>query len=256
MGVTAIKNIDEALTKKENLHNGHRKRLKRKLVNDYSGAIENHELLEILLFYSISRRNTNETAHELLEKFGSFSSLMKAESDELKKIFYVKRSSCALIGALSEMNRRKNTKNEKYDFSSCYEKCAESVLKLMAKAKQEGTYIIWLNRKGGLLLASLIKSEGERLEEKLFYGKSVFGVGVGGAVIVSFSRGSSLIPQSIVLEKVKFYEEKLEMHSIPVLEYYLYNGEKVFGVRGKEKYDLAFHKKDENQKFNKLEIRV
>lgn len=234
-----IKKSGDGLRKRKNLHDGHRKRLKHKLVNDSSETLEHHELLEVLLFYSISRRNTNETAHELLDEFGNFSNLLNAKSEDLKEVYYIKDSSAALILALGEMKRRKDRFDSKYNFSISYESCTENVLKLMKTAKHEGTYIIWVNRKGGLLLANRITADNSRLEERLFFCRHYFNVGVGGAIIVSFSKGCDMIPSSIVLEKAKAFEEKLGLYTVSLFEYYLYNGESIVGVKGKSKFDVS-----------------
>ncbi len=225
---------------KKNVHVGHRTRLKHKLVNDSSETIEPHELLEILLFYCIARRNTNEIAHELLDSFGSLSNLINANSEDIKNNFYVKDSSAALILALGEMKRRRNKMAEKYCFSFDYKRCSNSVLKLMKNADREGVYVIWVNRSGGLLSATYLANDAKRLEEKLFFCRNLFDVGVGGAVIVDFSKNCSLIPGNIVLEKMKAYEEKLDLYSVPMFEYYLFNGKKVAGIRGNNKYNLFF----------------
>ena len=59
--------------KTENLHDGHRERLRRRfLAADETYTLDSnfseHELLELLLFYSQQRVNTNETAHRLLKR--------------------------------------------------------------------------------------------------------------------------------------------------------------------------------------------
>lgn len=240
MGVTAIKSRNNNYKKEDNIHSGHRSRLRRKLMNDYSETVENHELLELLLFYSITRRNTNEFAHELLEKFGSVSSVLNAKGEELRKVFGIKEKSSALISAVNEMYKRRLKFLSKYNFISSYDTCCKSVLELMSKASCEGTYIIWVNRKGGLLLAKHLKDSTERFEEMLFYCRSVLGVGVGGAIIVSFFKEGSLIPENIVLERMKSFEEKLALYSVPFFEYFLYNGKLLSGLRGVEKYEMAF----------------
>ena len=38
-----------------------------------------HEVLELLLFYTIPQRNVNPLAHQLLEKFGSLHNVLRAE---------------------------------------------------------------------------------------------------------------------------------------------------------------------------------
>ncbi|MBQ9728462.1 MAG: RadC family protein [Clostridia bacterium] len=61
-------------------HDGHRLRLIEKL---NSGALQEHEILEALLFNAIPRRNTNDLAHRLLSQFGSIKSMFSATLDEL-----------------------------------------------------------------------------------------------------------------------------------------------------------------------------
>ena len=68
----------------KNLHNGHRERLRAKFS---SGALlEEHEILELLLFECIPRSNTNEIAHLLLERFGSIRGVLNAKESELMEI--------------------------------------------------------------------------------------------------------------------------------------------------------------------------
>ena len=49
---------------KQNLHEGHRKRLREKFMAGKQ-SFKEHDLLELLLGYSIARKDTNELAHTL-----------------------------------------------------------------------------------------------------------------------------------------------------------------------------------------------
>ena len=62
-----------------NLHEGHRKRLQNRYLAGGSEGMSDHNLLELLLFYSVPRVDTNETAHRLLETFGSLEGVLKAD---------------------------------------------------------------------------------------------------------------------------------------------------------------------------------
>lgn len=73
-------------TDKGNLHKGHRERMREKILKSGFEALPDHEKLEVLLFGSIPRANTNETAHRLLNRFGSFSAVLDATPAELEKI--------------------------------------------------------------------------------------------------------------------------------------------------------------------------
>ena len=73
------------------MHEGHRKRIIERL----SGADDNlqdHELLEILLFNAIPRKNTNPIAHALIDAFGSISGVFEADIEQLKGISGVGQS--------------------------------------------------------------------------------------------------------------------------------------------------------------------
>lgn len=66
-------------------HKGHRSRMKKKLAQNGLDAFEPHEVLEILLYYAIPQRNTNDIAKNLIDRFGSFSAVMDAPIDLLIK---------------------------------------------------------------------------------------------------------------------------------------------------------------------------
>lgn len=66
-------------------HSGHRSRMKKKLAAQGLDAFEPHEVLEILLYYAIPQHNTNDIAKNLIDRFGSFSSVLDAPIDLLMK---------------------------------------------------------------------------------------------------------------------------------------------------------------------------
>ena len=68
------------------LHDGHRDRLRKKFVLGGIDGWPHHEVLELLLFYAIARRNTNDIAHRLIEKFGSFNGVFEAPLAVLKDV--------------------------------------------------------------------------------------------------------------------------------------------------------------------------
>ncbi|MCH5193151.1 MAG: RadC family protein [Oscillospiraceae bacterium] len=82
----------------EGLHEGHRERLKKRFLdaNSFEG-FEEHQILELILFYSIPRIDTNEIAHVLLNKFGSLSGVFDADYEELVKIKGISMNSATLL---------------------------------------------------------------------------------------------------------------------------------------------------------------
>ena len=66
------------------MHEGHRKRMLTRL--EQGGALQDHELLEILLFNAVPRKNTNPLAHELLAAFSSLEGVLGAGTEELMSV--------------------------------------------------------------------------------------------------------------------------------------------------------------------------
>ena len=65
---------------------GHRERLKRRFLNEGLRNFEDYQALELLLFYVIPRKDTSPIARTLIQRFGSFSAVLEAPLEELKKV--------------------------------------------------------------------------------------------------------------------------------------------------------------------------
>ena len=87
--------------KKSNPHDGHRERVRKEyLENGFSNATPPHKILELLLFYGIPRKDTNEIAHRLLDHFGSLSAVLEASPNDLMKVEGMGEGSAVLINML------------------------------------------------------------------------------------------------------------------------------------------------------------
>ncbi len=79
------------------IHAGHRQRLKERFLKDGLDHFEEHQVLELLLFYAIPQRDTNEIAHELIRKFGSLSKVLEATPEELAQVKYIGDNAATLF---------------------------------------------------------------------------------------------------------------------------------------------------------------
>ena len=85
---------------------GHRDRLRSKLVNRGAEALEDYELLETLLFAFIPRRDVKPVAKALLARFGSLSAIMAAAPRDLVKVDGVGETVAASLKATQEIGAR------------------------------------------------------------------------------------------------------------------------------------------------------
>jgi DNA repair protein RadC len=89
----------------QNLHEGHRERLKQEFLQKGMEHLPDHEKLELLLYFSIKRGDTNETGHELMNRFGSLSGVFNAPYELLKQTKGIGESSAQLIKLVSSLVR-------------------------------------------------------------------------------------------------------------------------------------------------------
>lgn len=88
------------------MHNGHRQRMRERIEKNGLDSLADHEVLEYLLYYVQPRVNTNEQAHHLMERFGSFSKVFNANENVLKEIKGIGPQSIGFLTLFPEVCRR------------------------------------------------------------------------------------------------------------------------------------------------------
>lgn len=90
---------------KKSVHDGHRQRLKDRFLRDGLDNFEEHQVLELLLFYCIPRRDTNTLAHDLIDRFGSLSRVLEASVEELTEISGISTNGATLLKLITALGR-------------------------------------------------------------------------------------------------------------------------------------------------------
>ncbi|MBQ4546691.1 MAG: DNA repair protein RadC [Oscillospiraceae bacterium] len=67
---------------------------------------EPHNILELLLFYSVPRKDTNPLAHRLVNRFGSLSGVFDAGPEELMKVDGITENTAVLISMIPQLARK------------------------------------------------------------------------------------------------------------------------------------------------------
>ncbi len=91
---------------KKSIHSGHRKRMRESFLERDFSIVPDHEILEILLFYAHSRKDTNALAHNLIESFGSLENVLSAPYEELIKIDGIGENAAVLLTLFSKLAMR------------------------------------------------------------------------------------------------------------------------------------------------------
>lgn len=143
----SAENTEKPTNKPKNVHAGHRQRLRKRFTENGLDSFEDHNALELFLFYAIPNRDVNGLAHDLINEFGSLSAVFDARYEDLCKVKGISEYSASLIKLLPAMARRyeqgKVSANDTVFDSP--EKIAEYMSGVYFGVNREELYIICLD---------------------------------------------------------------------------------------------------------------
>lgn len=148
------------------MHDGHRKRLRENFLKGGLEPFSDYNVLELILFYAIPRKNTNDTAHNLLETFGSLSGVLDASIDDLKQVDGIGENGALLIKLFLAVSKRyfldKQGKPELEEVKAIGEYCVS----LFTGETVEKAYLLCFDSKNRLQNSVLI-AEGSLVTVKI-----------------------------------------------------------------------------------------
>ena len=220
---------------KKNIHRGHRERLKRKFLATSGEDLEPHELLEILLFYALPQKNTNEIAHELLRTFGSVSGVLEADINDLIKVEGIKEHSATLLKLqLLVFRTYLKEKNDMKNRVLTEEMVPGYVKSLFFGYKDEVMFAIMLDAEKRLISAVKL-SEGTKYKAPLYSRELIRRVMEANAdyVILAHNHPSGdVMPSKGDLHTTNVAEVALSYVNVRLLDHLIVAGEKYTSVLG------------------------
>ena len=128
------------------MHEGHRERMRKRFVSQGLNSFEQHEILELLLYYCIPRKDTNAIAHLLIQKFGSIEKVLEANIEELRSVSDMSFNAAVLLAMVPQLFRIYSTyKNiEKLTLTSSKD-VGEYMVSLFTGYTDENFFILCLD---------------------------------------------------------------------------------------------------------------
>lgn len=129
-------------------HGGHRERMRNRFMEDGSlDKFRDHEILEMLLYYALPRRDTNELAHKMLKEFNDLDLLLNSPPEAISNRTGVSPNTAVLLSMIGCIkNRKKPLDGEKVDFFKA-EEAKKYFISFMKDKTNECFYIVCLNSK-------------------------------------------------------------------------------------------------------------
>ena len=144
----------------ENIHQGHREKMRQRFLKSGLEGFADHEALELLLFYAIPRQDTNPIAHRLMERYGSLSAVLSAPAEDLKKVEGIGESAAVLLKAAGQIAQKARLSDATAQRPlTDVEAVGAYLLERYAGETHEMLYELCLDQKGKLLACKRL-SEG------------------------------------------------------------------------------------------------
>ncbi len=134
------------------VHDGHRERLRQSYLEHGLVSMNDINALELLLFYAIPRRDTNEIAHRLLDRFGSLDAVFAAPVEELCEVDGIGESAAALITLIPEIMKKSHlSKSREIRQIRSSEDAGAYLLPYFMNERDEVVYLLCLDSKRAVI---------------------------------------------------------------------------------------------------------
>lgn len=145
------------------MHEGHRKRMRERIKSGGLEGLQDHEILEWMLFHTVPRGDVNPLAHRLIDAFGSLSGVLEADAERLMGIQGVGESTALFLSNyLGVYKRYKQSRHHKKVLRfSDMDTVVEHIRDRMLEHKGEYLFALLLDDRLHILCCQAI-SEGTR----------------------------------------------------------------------------------------------
>ncbi len=222
------------------LHEGHRQRVKSRYLSEGLDAFEDHQILEMLLFFCIPMKDTNEIAHKMMIEFGSLAGLFEADPKDICKRCGVSENTAILVSLIPSLSRRyfRGKWGDKPVLDSST-KAGEYLISLFTGRTYENFFVICLDSQNRVNYAALVH-EGT-INEAPVYPRLIVETALrhqANSIILAHNHpGGNLQPSSADIEVTRKIVTAIEAISIKVMDHIIVAGEKYYSFAEKDLID-------------------
>ena len=215
-------------------HSGHRERLMQKL-SEFPESFSDHELLEVLLFYFIPRKNTNEIAHDLINAFGDIAGVFSATAEELSLVNGIGKKTAASIVMFSRIIDRVYLckENKKRDACLSFDKIRDDIAAMFCNCQEEKFCLVLLDGKFRFVFKKETGSRkiSEIITDLTEFAKVMTGTKAVFAVIAHNHPSGNVTPSSEDDEATMKFYILCVLHGINLADHIIFGGDKLFSYR-------------------------
>ena len=138
------------------IHDGHRQRLKDRFLREGLDGFTDIQVLELLLFYVVPRKDTNPIAHDLLDCFGSLARVLDAPVIRLTEVNGISENGATFLKLVREIERRYALSQGEEIILNTIEDCCEYLTRFFKSKRNETVFLLSLDAKLKLLSCRVV----------------------------------------------------------------------------------------------------
>lgn len=142
-------------SEKQNFNAGHRQRLRERLFKSGPDALQDYELLEMLLFAAIPRRDVKPLAKKLIKQFGGLWPLLNAKHEKLIEAGLSEAAAASLIVTGAAALRAHKSSIIDRPLLNSWQRIVDYCRAAMGHEMKEQFRLLFLDRKNNLLADEL-----------------------------------------------------------------------------------------------------
>ncbi len=209
-------------------HKDHRARLRGRFLASGLLDFAPHNVLELVLFYSIPRRDTNPIAHALLDAFGSVTSVLTAERSRLLEVSGIGDGTVRLLAALRDILAVADEGNTRRQRTSSAGALGSLFCHLLSGLEGEATAVVFLDNALGVIGHRLLPGVSPHAPRFSFAAVSEESIRLRAAhcAIAHLHADGLALPVTADLDMARTARRVLDGAGVHLLELYIVSGKR------------------------------
>lgn len=229
------KNLFSKKDKKPHYH-GHRQRLREKFLQNGGDSLADYELLELVLMLAIPRKDVKPLAKDLLEKFGSFASVISADVNKLTQVKGVKENTASALKLVQASSvRLLKERTQQKDVLETWDDMIDYCKASMAFETKEQFRVLYLDVKNQIILDE--KQQVGTVDHTPVYPREVIKkaleIGASSIVVVHNHPSGDVTPSKADVKITKILRDGAKALGVKLYDHVIVSKDKYYSMKRK-----------------------
>lgn len=227
-------------------HAMHRERVRNLFLKSGLEGFSDHNVLELLLFYAIPQRDTNLTAHRLIDRFGTLRNVLDAPVEELCKVQGMGLYSATFLSILPQLFRRYNEDGRQIALQLSDENAAQAIRQYLCARyigeAQESVYLLSFGADGRMIACTNLargSSLSVAISERLVL-ETVIRLNAASVVLAHNHPGGVAAPSKDDVDVTRQVADALNRIDVRLIDHLIVAGGEAFSMASNIKFRSLF----------------